>query len=82
MDLILLILATARAPMLASQIAPLLSKDANAVRATLALLHKEGLASKRLVGSKGPSGTYDWTATETGRACVAELQAWIKAQQS
>lgn len=80
MDLVLLILSVSKQPLLASEIAPLLARDGNAVRATLAKLHREGLAAKTLVGQKGPVGTYRWNATESGKACVSHLRVWISAQ--
>lgn len=80
MDLVLLILAASKQPMLASEIAPLLARDGNAVRATLSLLAREGLATKQLAGAKGPIGTYKWAATESGKACVSHLRLWLSTQ--
>lgn len=80
MDMVLVVLAASKNPLLASDIGSLLSRDSNSVRQTLSYLHREGLAAKTQVGSKGPQGTWKWTATESGKACASHLLTWIRGQ--
>lgn len=80
MDMVLVVLAASKSPILASDIGSLLSRDSNSVRQSLAYLYREGLATKVQVGSKGPQGTWEWSATESGKACAQHLLTWIRGQ--
>lgn len=80
MDTVLIVLASAKNPVLASEIADYLKRDPNNVRSTLQLLHEAGLAQKVQVGTRGPIGTFKWLPTEAGRACVSELIAFIRSE--
>ena len=81
MDLLLFVLAVSKGPVLASELAPVLAKDASNVRSTLTALEREGLAFRTKVGTKGPQGTYRWQLTPSGKACVEPLLAWIASQR-
>ena len=81
MDMVLLMLGCAKKPLLASEIAPLLARDVNSVRATLAMTHREGLTERIRVGDKGPQGTYRWKLSSTGTAAVSGLLRWMESQR-
>lgn len=80
MDIVLLILACSEKAMLASEIGSLAGLQPGSVRGALNQLLADGLAAKTQVGTKGPLGTFRWNATESGKACVAELRAWIRSR--
>lgn len=78
MDLTLLCLAASRSPLLASTLAELTARPATAVRATLQRLASVGLVTARQVDTRGPTGTWEWTATESGKAAAARVLAFVR----
>lgn len=78
MDTILLVLSASSRPLLASQLAELTARPATAVRATLARLEEVGLVVGRQVNSRGPVGTWEWTASETGRAAADRVLRFVR----
>lgn len=78
MDLTLLCLAASSSPLLASTIAELTARPATAVRASLQRLSSVGLVASKQVDTRGPVGTFEWTATDTGRAAASRVLAFVR----
>jgi len=82
MDTVLLVLAASPQPMLASALAALTARPATAVRATLQRLSEVGLVRGRQVDSRGPTGTWEWTVTDTGRAAAERVLSFVRGRRS
>lgn len=78
MDTLLLVLAASSSPLRPSTLADITRRPATSVRATLQRLAEVGLVESTRVASVGPIGTYEWRATEAGRAAVADVLAFVR----
>lgn len=78
MDLTLLVLAASTSPLLPSAIAELTARPATSVRASLQRLSSVGLVAARKVSKLGPVGTFEWSATEEGRAAAHRVISFVR----